>query len=78
MWSQPSRRPAEKRAVRRKEESGGEKERATAGMAGRDAVPPSSGFSDGGRGSMEGNLIGEFLTDGRRYFWAGQACSTVA
>ena len=39
-----------RRAARRKEESGGENERATAGMAGRDAVPPSSGFFDGGRG----------------------------
>ena len=38
------------RAARRKEESGGEKERATAGMTGRDAIPPSSGFFDGGRG----------------------------
>ena len=34
----------------REEESGGEKERATAGMAGRDAVLPSSEFFDGGRG----------------------------
>ena len=38
-----------RRAARRKE-SGGEKERATVGMAGRDAIPPSSGFFDGGRG----------------------------
>ena len=28
-------------------------ERATAGMAGRDAVPPSSGFFDGGRGRVD-------------------------
>ena len=33
-----------------KEESGGEKERDTAGMAGRNDVLPSSGFFDGGRG----------------------------
>ena len=46
-----------RRAARRKEESGGEKERVTAGVAGRDAVPPSSGFFDGGRGSREGSLI---------------------
>ena len=50
-----------RQAARRKEESGGKKERATAGMAGRDAVPPSSGFFDGGRGSREGSLIGEYL-----------------
>ena len=41
-------------AARRKEESGGLKERATAGLTGRAAVPPSSGlfdgFFDGGRG----------------------------
>ena len=48
-----------KRAARRNEESGGEKERATAGMAGRDAVLPSRGFSDGGRESRGGSLIGE-------------------
>ena len=38
-----------RRVARRREESGGEKG-ATAGMARRDAVPPSSGFLDGGRG----------------------------
>ena len=40
----------QRRAARRKKESCGEKERATAGMAGRDAVPPSSGFFEGGKG----------------------------
>ena len=53
-----------RRAARRKKETGGEKERATAGMAGRDAVPQSSGFFDGGRGSRESSLINEFLSDG--------------
>ena len=33
-----------RRAARRKEEFGGEKERTTAGMAERDAILPSSGF----------------------------------
>ena len=33
-------------AARRKEQSGGEKARATIGMAGICAVPPSSGFFD--------------------------------
>ena len=46
-----------RRATRRKEESGGEKERATAGMAWRAAVPLSSRFFNGGRGSkQEGQL----------------------
>ena len=42
-------RDQRRRAARRKEKSGGEKERATAGMSGRDAVLPSSEFFDGGR-----------------------------
>ena len=43
----------QQRVARRKEEFGGEKERATAGMAGRDDIPPSSGFFDGGRGEAD-------------------------
>ena len=61
-----------RRAARRKEESGGENERATVGMAGRDAVPLSSRFFDGGRGSREGSLICELFSGGARYFWTSQ------
>ena len=46
-------------------------------MAGRDAVPLLSAFSNGGKGSREGSLIGELLSDGDRYFRACQAFSTV-
>ena len=53
----------------RKEESGGEKERATPGMTWRDTVPPSSGFLDGGIGSKEGSLIGELYSDPEVMLW---------
>ncbi len=53
-----------RRAARRKKNSGAEKERAAGGMTGRDAVPPSSEFSYGGRGSREGISMGELLSDG--------------
>ena len=55
-------RDQRRREARRKEESG-EEERATAGMAGRDSVPPSLRFFDGGRRSREGSLIGEWSSD---------------
>ena len=44
-------------AARRKEESGGEKERATTRMAGRDTVLPSSGFLYGGRGQLDRRVV---------------------
>ena len=61
-----------RRTAKRKEESSGEKERATAGLAGRDAVPPSSGFFAGERRGMEGSFIGELFSDKGRYFWVDQ------
>ena len=56
----------------------GEGERATVGMAGREAVPPSSAFFDGGRGSREGSLIGELPSGPDIMLWWRRRCQGAA
>ena len=58
-----------RRATRRKEKSGGDKETANASMAGKDDVRPSWGFFGGGGGSREGSLISKLCSDAEMMLW---------